>query len=137
MASTTVNDAQRIPRLFKIKIQLLHNGLGGIFKVDKHHTTHTGRGLIHQTAGFAKVYILRVLPDLGNLHGGELSSKEQRIADGAHQHLKGGRGTESAAWKNGGVNAGIKALQLCSLLGKGCCYAPDQGGRGALFPVMY
>ena len=54
----------------QIQRDLLHFWMGGVGKINGHYAAHGGGGLIHQAAGLAEKHILRILPDLGNFHGG-------------------------------------------------------------------
>ena len=132
MVSAAVDDAQGMTGLGKVKVDTLNNGSGGIGKVDEDHVAHAGSSLVHQAAGFAKVDVLCVLADLGDLHGGTLIIVEQAVQDGADEHLKSGGGAQAAAGQNGGADLGIEALQSSALLGKDGSNTADDGGSGVL-----
>ena len=73
------------------------SGWAGSGKVDGDDVAHAGSHLVHQTAGLAKVDILRPLADLCDGDGGDLFGHEAVVQDHADQHLKGGRGRNAAA----------------------------------------
>ena len=133
MIRAAINNAQGISCFLEIKVNPFHSGVIRIFKVDEHQVANRGSHLIHQPTRLTKVYIFRILSDLCNLNGRHLMIEEQFVQNGSHQNFKGCRRAQTAAGQNVGMNFRIKALKLCTLMGKGRCNTPNQGCRAILF----
>ena len=90
MVGTGIQDAQGQACLGKVHLHRFHIRVGGVGKINGDDVAHAGSHLVHQTAGLAKVDILRPLANLCDLDGGDLFGHEAVVQDHADQHLKGG-----------------------------------------------
>ena len=71
MAPFCICNAQTIIVFCQIKIHFFHYGAGRITKINGDHAAHAAGCLIHQAAGFAKIFIFRILTDLCDVYRGE------------------------------------------------------------------
>ena len=81
----------------------------GILKVDEDHAAHRGGHLIHQTAGLSEILVFRVLGDLSDFDGGEVTVAEQFVDDCSHQHFERCGRAQAAAGQDGRVDVRGKA----------------------------
>ena len=108
MVRTGVQNAKAVARRSQVQGDLFHCGMRRIRKVNGHHTADGRGGLVHQPAGLAKEDIFRILPDLGQFYWGASAAEEELVEHGSDQHLKGGRGGESAAARDRGGDTGVQ-----------------------------
>jgi len=130
---TGIQDAEGKACLREIHLHRLHIGVGRIGKVDGDNVAHAGGHLIHQAAGLAKVDVLCPLADLRNGDGGDLFGHEAVVQDDTDQHLKGGRGRNTAALGHVGGDIHVQAGEGSATLLEGLTLAPQQGHGGVLF----
>ena len=89
--SLRIHDTQAV--IFRSHIHLFHHRMGRILKIDINQTAYGTRHLIHQPAGFAKIYIFRILSNHSSLHRRNFHLIKQTGKDGSQDRLKsGGRG---------------------------------------------
>ena len=129
VVGAAVDDAQGVAKGREIELQMLDDGLRGVGKVDRDDAADGGGHLIHQAAGLAEILVFDLLPEPGDLDGVQARAAEP-TGDRPQQHLKGGRGGETAARQHRGADIGVKARLEP---GKGGD-AADQGGGGPEFP---
>ena len=129
---TGVQNAQRQTGLGKVHLHRLHIRVCLVGKVDGDNVAHAGCHLIHQAAGLAKVHIFSPLTDLCNGDGGDLFGHEAVVQDHTDQHLKGGRGRNTAAFGHVGGDVHVQTRKLCAALTEGFALAAQQGSGGVL-----
>ena len=133
MVCAGIQDAQRQPCLGEVHLHRFHIRVGRVCKVDGDDVAHAGSHLVHQTAGLAKVDILRPLANLCDLDGGDLFGHEAVVQDHADQHLKGGRGRNAAALGHVGSNVYVQTGEGCTPLAERFTLAAQQGHGGVFF----
>ena len=130
VAGPGIDDAKGVAAGRKIKGCGADRRCGGIQEINAYQTTYGRGGLIHQSAGLAKIDIFRILANLGHLGCRDLAAAEQMVQDGAHQHLKSGRGAKSGSGQHRGGAVGVKAAELVAQLGEPGGDATHQSGGG-------
>ena len=133
MVGTGIQDAQGQACLGKVHLHRFHIRVGGVGKINGDDVAHAGSHLVHQTAGLAKVDILRPLADLCDLNGGDLFGHEAVVQDHADQHLKGGRGRNAAALGHVGSNVYVQTGEGCTPLAERFTLAAQQGHSSVFF----
>ena len=76
VVGTGIQDAEGEARLREVHGHRLHDGLGGVGKINGDDVAHAGSHLVHQAAGLAEVDILCPLADLCNGDGGDFLGQE-------------------------------------------------------------
>ena len=132
VVGTGIQDAEGEARLREVHGHRLHDGLGGVGKINGDDVAHAGSHLVHQAAGLAKVDILCPLADLCNGDGGDLFGHEAVVQDHADQHLKGGRGRNTAAFGHVGGDVHVQTRKCCAALTESFAFAAQQGSGGVL-----
>ena len=94
MAGAGVHDTQGVAGLREVIPRFLHNRGGRVGKVNGHRSAHRGAHLVHQAAGLAKIDVLRILTDLGDLNGVQMIPAAEMVENIANEHLIGGGGAQ-------------------------------------------
>ena len=109
---------------------LPHYGVGGIGKVDGHRTSYRRAHLVHQAAGLAKVDVLRILADLGDVHRRESPAAAEAVEDVSDQHLVGGGGGQPGAGEHIGGDVCVKSCGRIALFLDFGRHSPHKGCGG-------
>ena len=133
MICAGIQNAQGKACLGEIHGHRLHIRVGRVRKINGNNVANAGSHLIHQAAGLAKVDVLCPLADLCNGDGGDLFGHEAVVQDHADQHLKGGRGRNTAAFGHVGGDVHVQAGEGSAPLLESLTLAPQQGHGGVLF----
>ena len=127
MAGPAVDNAQLQSGFLEIHIQLFDNRILRIPEIDGNQVSDRGCHLVHQPGRLAKVIILRILSDLGDLYRVRLILKEKVVDDRADQHLKGSRGAQAGSGEYRRRNDRTEPPDLAAHGYKLCRDAADQG----------
>ena len=124
MVRARVDDAERVPRLREIIIDLVHLGAFDIREVNRDRRSDRRRHLVHQPAGLPKIHILGILSNLRQLHRRQRVMAEQVADDNAHHHLIRRRGRQTGAAEYIGADVSVEAAD-------GIAQAGNLGGNAA------
>ena len=86
VVGTGIQDAEGEARLREVHGHRLHDGLGGVGKINGDDVAHAGSHLVHQAAGLAKVDILCPLACL--LYTSDAADEEDSVDLGGCRSLK-------------------------------------------------
>ncbi len=95
MVAPGIHDHQGVSGSVEVVYNGSDNGFCLIAEVDGHNSAVGTSHLVHQTTGFAEVFVLGVLSDLGDLCGGYHVIVEQGAEDCAHKDFQCRRGAEA------------------------------------------
>ena len=92
VAGAGIQDAQGVAEGFKVTADAVGLGIQSIGEVDGSDAAQCAGRLVHQSAGLAKVAVFRLLADLCDVQGVQLSAAGESVENHAHQNLIGGGG---------------------------------------------
>ena len=135
VVAARIHDAEVVARARNIKIDLFDHGFLRVGKVDGNDPADGAGNLIHQSAGFAEEYVLRILREFGDLHVVHASVVVE-VAQNVADHILKRRGRRNPrAFEHIGSRISVKAADGMTVLAEACRHARDQSPRAFGFPV--